>query len=123
MILSKKDIKENSHYFSFHQEEHEKLFLAVLLKVIDKLDFKLKIQKASIQLLNPDPFIVFGFRRNKKNIFLEFYHEESIKEARIIKSIKVQNSLYIHRVEISDEKDINKELLEYMVHSNALVNR
>ena len=89
---------------------------------MNKLDFKLKIQKASIQLLNPEPFAVIGLRRSKKNIFLEFYNETEIDKNRIVKTIKGNNSFIINRVDIASECDIDTELIEYIIHSNELIN-
>jgi len=122
MIITKNRAIELPTLIKFHQEEHKSLSFSIIEKMDDKMDFKLKIQKASIQFLNPEPFAVIGLRRNHKNVFLEFYNEKKIDKDRIVKTIKGNNSFIINRVNISDENDIDTELIGYIIHSNELVN-
>ena len=45
----------------------------------------MKIQKASIQLLNTESFAVLAFRKNINGIVVEFYSNKEIMSDRIIK--------------------------------------
>lgn len=109
-------------FIEFHHEEHKSLSISIIKKIGDRIDFELKIQKASVQLLNPKPFAVIGLRRSKKDVFLEFYNEIEIDKNRIVKTLKGNNSFIINRVNITAKHDIDTELIEYIVHSNELLN-
>ena len=122
MIITKNRVMELPALIEFHREEHKSLSISIIKKIGDRIDFKLKIQKASVQLLNPEPFAVIGLRRSKKDVFLEFYNEIEIDNNRIVKTLKGNNSFIINRVNITAERDIDTELIEYIVHSNELVN-
>jgi hypothetical protein len=122
MIITKNRVMELPTLIEFHREEHKSLSISIIKKIGDRIDFKLKIQKASVQLLNPEPFAVIGLRRSKKDIFLEFYNEIEIDNNKIVKTLKGNNSFIINRVNITAERDIDTELIEYIVHSNELVN-
>lgn len=122
MIINKNRVIELPTLIEFHHEEHKTLSFSIIKKMADKMEFKLKIQKASIQFLNPEPFAVIGLRRSQKNVFLEFYNENKINKDRIVKTIKGNNPFIINRVNISDENDIDTELIKYIIHSNELIN-
>ena len=122
MLITKNRVMELATLIEFHHEEHESLSISIIKKVGDKINFKLKIQKASIQFLNPEPFAVIGLRRSKKDVFLEFYNEIEIDNNRIIKTVKGNNSFIINRVNISSDSDIDTELIDYIVHSDKLIN-
>lgn len=122
MIITKNRVMELPTLIEFHHKEHKSLSISIIKKMGDRIDFKLKIQKTSIQLLNPEPFAVIGIRRSKNDVFLEFYNEIEIDKNRIVKTIKGNNSFIINRVNIVAENDIDTELIEYMVHSNELLN-
>ncbi len=120
MTIDKAKRNELEKHFIFHQKEHEILTLALLDKFSNAFEFKLKVQKASIQLLNPQPFAVLGFRRSEKHIFIEFYTQTEIKNNRIVKTLKSENNLIINRVEIFTENDIDEELINWMKESSRI---
>lgn len=122
MIIQKERFKEIPTYINFHKKEHEILSKYFIEKVFNKIDFKLKIQKASIQLLNAAPFVVLGLRRSEKHIFIEFYNENIIDDKRIVKTLKKDDNV-INRVNISTTTDIDKQLVDFVIHSNYLINR
>jgi hypothetical protein len=107
--------------FHFHRPEHEELTHTLLQHAAAQIDFTLKIQKASIQLLAPAPFAVLGFRRSHAHIFVEFLHESEIEHARIIKTITSAKHAPLHRVNVATATDIDPELLAWIVHASTLV--
>ncbi len=122
MIITKNRIIELPTLIEFYHEEHKSLSILIIKKMADRMEFKLKIQKTSIQLLNPEPFAVIGLRRSDKNVFLEFYNENEIDKSRTVKTIKGKNPFIINRVNIAFEHDMDTKLIEYIIHSNELVN-
>jgi len=121
MILEKENIGDLPHFIAFYHKEHKQLTILFLEKLAQALAFKLKIQKSSIQLLNPQPFAVIGLRKNQKQIFIEFYNETAIDNNRIINTIKGKNEYIINRVNIFDDRGIDSELIAFIIHSNDLI--
>ena len=62
MLHSNEKIDKLAELFNFHVPEHENLAVTLLKQLSKRIDFKLKIQKASIQLVSQKPFAVPGFR-------------------------------------------------------------
>ncbi|MCP4130853.1 MAG: hypothetical protein GY754_07710 [bacterium] len=114
MIAAKDKIDNISNLLHFHQHEHEALTVFLIKKLPQTMDFKLKIQKASIQLVNAEPFAVIGFRRSQKSIFLEFYNKSEIKHDRIIKTTASKNKLIINRVTIAAIDEIDAEIINWV---------
>ena len=120
--MSTKDVIENaSDALHFHRPEHENLARTLLHEVAGQIDFTLKIQKASIQLLAPIPFAVLGFRRIQAHIFVEFLHESVLEHARIIKTITSAKHPPLHRVHVVTAEDIDPELIAWIVHASTVV--
>lgn len=121
MIISKNKINEISSLFHFHRENHKYLSISFLRKVAEELDFKLKLQKSTIHLIQEQSFAVIGFRRSTENIFIEFFHEDMIKNSRVVKNVLGRNGENINRIDIYCENDIDLELLEYIIHSSEMI--
>lgn len=122
MIAQQNQIQDLPTLFSFHQNEHQDLAIHLLRALAAKIDFNLKIQKASIQLVNDQPFAVLGFRRSQTHIFFEFYSAAEIKNGRIIKTLRAKDDLLINRVEIFTANDVDDELINWTIASNKLLN-
>jgi len=117
LIITKDKIKDMKSYFTFHQPEHEVLTAYILDKLSEKIDFKLKIQKASIQLLNPEPFAVLGYRRKQKYIFLEFYNKIEVEDCRVVKTLEAENRLFLNRIHITDVGDFDDGFVDLVCES------
>lgn len=120
MILQKENINSLTNLYDFKEAEHRILSILLLERLAQSLDFKLKIQKSSIQLLNAKAFAVIGFRRNHKHIFIEFYSKAGINSNRIISTVKDKNEYIINRINILEDNDIDAELIEFITCSNKL---
>jgi hypothetical protein len=101
---------------------HSEKLLHLLNSLSSRLNYKLKIQRASIQLIHKAPFAVIAFRRKADHFFVEFYNDCIIEHDRIIKTNK-RSSLIIHTVNILTLSDIDDELLKWMERSFELVNK
>lgn len=121
MIAQQDQIEDLPTLFSFHQTEHQLLAVHLLNELATAIDFKLKIQKASIQLVDNKPFAVLGFRRSQKHIFFEFYNAEEINNPRIIKTLLAKNGYFINRVEIFTANDVDDELINWTSASSELL--
>lgn len=121
MIVTKDKIDKLPYLFHFHLHEHEVLSILLLNKMSKTMDFKLIFQKASIQLVNSEPFAVIGFRRSQKYIFLEFFNESKIENKRIIKTTKSKINLIINRVNIVTSDEIDTELLNWINDSYKML--
>ncbi len=121
MLVTKEQIKEIDNFLMFYKPKHKKLSIRILEEVANEIDFKLKIQKASIQLVTSQAFAVIGLRRSQESIFIEFYSKSKIDNDRIVKTIKGKNRLEINRINIFNENEINKELIKFILHSNELI--
>ena len=122
MIAQQNQIQDLPTLFSFHQHEHQELAIHLLRTLAAKMAFKLKLQKASIQLLNDKPFAVLGFRSSQTHIFYEFYSAAEIKNARIIKTLLAKDGLLINRVEIFTTNDVDDEVINWTIAANKLLN-
>ena len=122
MIAQQDQIDTLPTLFSFHQYEHQELATHLLRTLAAKMAFKLKTQKASIQLLHDKPFAVLGFRRSHTHIFFEFYSAAEIKNGRIIKALRAKDGLLINRVEIFTTNDVDDELINWTIAANKLLN-
>lgn len=120
MLHSLKTYKESATY---HREVHKTLTDLFLGKMSKKTDFKLKVQKASIQLVGKEPFSVIGYRRSKGSIFVEFYSHDGLEHPRISQTIIAKNGLPLHRILIEKESDINDELLVWITESERIAVR
>lgn len=121
MIVSIDSIDNLGSLFNFHKVEHATLAHALLTALADKLDFKMKLQKATIHFMHRDSFGVIGFRRTQKGIFVEFYEKNQIISDRIIKRlIGKKNNQSIARVIINDINDIDSELICWIIESFKL---
>lgn len=98
----------------------EKLF-HLLNRLSLQLNYQLKIQRASIQLIHNAPFAVIGFRRRSNHFFVEFYNDRIIENNRIVTRQDKGNSLIIHTVNVSTLSDIDNDLLKWIKHSFELV--
>ena len=81
----------------------------------------MKIQKASIQLLNTESFAVLAFRKNINGIVVEFYSNKEIMSDRIIKRTKINSNKIINRMIIQNAKEINGEILKWLVRSHEVI--
>ena len=119
-IVTKTEIDKLADLFEFHVAGHEALALTVLRKVAGRLDFRLKLQKASIQLIDAapsaTPFAVLGFRRTKPFIFLEFYGAADLDDARIVQTIEYEGRP-LHRIHIATPDDVTEDVVAWVVDS------
>ncbi len=122
MIVDKDKIKSLHNFIDFHRPVHKKLPILLLEKIAYEIDFKMKVQKASIQLICSQPFAVIGLRQNQEHIFVEFYSEIKIDKARIVNITKGKSELLINRINLIKECEIDLELIKYILHSNELLN-
>lgn len=121
MVAQQDQIDTLPTLFSFHRHEHQELAIYLLHTLAAKMAFKLKLQKASIQLLNDKPFAVLGFRRSRKHIFYEFYSATEINNARIIKTTRTKDGLLMNRVNIFTIYDVDDELINWTMTSNNMM--
>jgi len=122
-IISKEELNIffNKYNRSYYADNVEKL----IKEMLKKMTFQIKILNASIQFTKEKTaFAVCGFRRSKGYFFVEFFNEESINNERIIREIKVaveaqalEKEYIISRVEIKEEKDIDGELIKWIIKS------
>lgn len=123
MIIEKERINNLPNYIDFCHEGHKKLSISFLEKIANEIDFRLKILKASIQLIKSQSFAVIGLRRSQEHIFIEFYSEALMDNTKIIKTIKGRNGFIINQVNISNDGDIDSELIRFIIHSCELLNK
>ena len=117
-------IKENQALHRFltgNKEQFSEIVWSLLNQLEKELTFKLKIQKASIQLVCNVPFAIIGFRRSLDYIFVEFYNDIMIDNPRIVSTIAKSKQLIIHRLYVSSLDDIDIQLLTWIKSSNLLV--
>jgi len=120
MILKHTHLDQFATGFDFHRPEHKSLSLELLSTLAKQIQFKLKLQKASIQLIDKAPFGVIGLRRSKANIFVEFYTEDESHSPRIIRRQSMPNQLTLNRVELSAPSDIDEELIHWIIASQRM---
>ncbi|MEN8907281.1 MAG: hypothetical protein ABF289_15095, partial [Clostridiales bacterium] len=107
-----KDLNELKTVFKFHKNEHKNLTNHLLKKLSTTLRFRLKVQKASIQLIDKVPFAVIGLRRSCNYIFFEFYNSVSINTSRAVKTVVKDENKIINRINILSSDCIDDEILE-----------
>ena len=93
----------------------------LLNKLSQQIDFNVKIQKASIQLINKGAFAVLGFRKNMDSFFVEFYNAKQIENDRIAQMKRLNDSLIIHTVNISNSSEIDNMLISWIKQSDKLI--
>lgn len=118
--------KEKNQVLNFlGQDKH--IFADLLMLLFNDLslqfNFKLKIQKASIQLIHTLPFAVLGFRKSKDYCFLEFYSASEIDNSRIVKKTKHNDRLIIHTVNLLPDSNIDDNILTWIKNSYELTTK
>ena len=124
----------NEFFYKFKGKDLLKNVKILLEKLLEKIDFDLKINNGSIHLLKgKETFLACGFRRSKDYYFIEFFSEKHINDAKIAKEIiikdmkrnlKIKNrnaDNIIYQVEIKDENDIDKNIIDWIIKSYKLV--
>lgn len=106
--------------FAFHKAEHEALAVLFLSRIAPHVQFKLTLLKASMHLVDTEPFAVLGFRRSQAFIFVEFYNESEIASIRIDRTLPREDTRMIHRVNITSADDIDRELITWVLHSHRI---
>jgi len=84
-----------------------------------KVEFKLKIQRASIQLIADVAFSVIGFRKNGNRLFVEFYSGKTISIPRV-EEMGQRGGRLIYRASLNSIDDINEELIQWILNSYHL---
>lgn len=104
------------------RKQYSELILLFLSQLDKEVKFKLKIQKATIQLYHNVAFAVIGFRRSQSHVFIEFYNSDAICNPRIVKSITKPEhpKLVINRINVSSLHEIDIELLTWVKTSSLL---
>ncbi|HEX2995074.1 MAG TPA: hypothetical protein VHP14_09620 [Anaerolineales bacterium] len=118
--MNDRDKKEILDFLANDKQLHRDKLLSLLNALSSQLNYKIKIQRASIQLIHRRPFAVIGFRRKANCFFVEFYNDRIIESDRVIKTNQ-RDSFIIHTVNVSMLSDIDDDLLEWMKHSSELV--
>ena len=102
----------------------KQLYVDLLLLFFNKLslsiDFKIKIQKVSIQLTQKKPFAVVGFRKKCNYLIIEFYSDYPLDDNRIIKTNKTNNSKIIHTINVYKDSDIDDAIINWIIKSYEL---
>ena len=106
----------------------------LLEKLLEKIDFDIKINNGSIHLLEgKETFLACGFRRSKDYYFIEFISEKSISDVRITKEIIIKdmkrnlkikekiNNYIICQIEIKDVNDIDGKIINWIIKSYKLI--
>ena len=119
--MTAKENQEIQKFLTGDKAKFRGIVIAILNQLEKEIEFKLKIQKASIQLCCLVPFAVIGFRRSKSFIFVEFYNSNKIDDQRIVKSITKLEKLIINRVNIFSPNEIDKQLLNWIKKSESVV--
>lgn len=115
------EIKKLEEFFLPRTIMYKNIVWHFLTELEKRISFKLKIQKASIQCCGKVPFGVVAFRRSKSFFFVEFYSNDPIDNNRITLILSKPNKPIIYRVHIDSLKQIDEELINWMVLSKALV--
>lgn len=122
MILPSQKYQELEGTFQFHQVNHKTLVFHVIEQLSQKLGFKLKVQKASLQFLNKSkPFAVIALRRSKEFVFVEFYTEQSTQNNRIVREVMTSDGLIINRLLVEATDCYDAELEKWLIASSQLV--
>ena len=128
-------IKEFNDFFNkFKGKDLLKNVKILLEKLLEKINFDIKINNGSIHLLRgKETFLACGFRRSKDYYFIEFISEKSINDTRITKEIIIKdmkrnlkikernNDHIIYQVEINNGNDIDNKIINWIVKSYKLV--
>jgi len=98
----------------------------LISKMEKKIAFEIKMLNASIHFLKDNNiFSACGFRRRQKYFLVEFFSKTKINSKRVVMEIKNKytenNNYIINRVEISDENEIDNELIEWICGSYGLI--
>lgn len=107
-------------FFKSDRQEYVELVFSLLESLSKQLEFKLKIQSASIQLIHKFPFAVVGFRKSKSYFFIEFYYNSVIDSHCIVKTTRLSNSVIIHTVNLSSESTIDDNIFDWIKSSYDL---
>lgn len=98
---------------------HTTTVTKLLNALAGKVEFKLKNQKTSIQLIADVAFSVIGFRKNENQLFVEFYSEKTISSPGV-KETGQREGWLIHRASLHGIDDINDELIQWIQNSYHL---
>lgn len=120
-MISSDHIVDLPDSFHFHVAQHATLSMFLLNRMAEKLSFRLKLQKATIQLIDGAAFAILGFRRSQQSIFVEFFTEKEVSSLRVERTVIGRNGKLINRVYLHVETDVDSELLQWLMHSNKLV--
>ncbi|WP_156888350.1 DUF5655 domain-containing protein [Spirochaeta cellobiosiphila] len=120
MLIELSDVYKMAEYIHFYQEQHQQLSLLLIERLSAHLDFKLKIQKATVHFVKDDSFAVIGLRRSKASIFVEFHVSKFIKNPRVEKTLTGRKGQLIHRVTVHNGEDIDETLLTWIKDSYRL---
>jgi hypothetical protein len=120
--MTQTEIDKLDDFFLNDRINYKETIEGFLTEVEREITFKIKVLKASIQLLDKKPFAVIAFRRSKSYFFVEFYSTENIDNPRIIKTIK-KSELIINRVNILSREQIDKELIHWIQKSKSIAVR
>lgn len=122
--MNEKENKEILQFLTNDKGLHSDKLFHLLNRLSSRLNCKIKIQRASIQLIHKVPFAVIGFRRRSNHFFVEFYNDCVIENDRVIKTNDHKgDSRIIHTVNILTFSDIDDDLMKWIKHSFELVNK
>jgi hypothetical protein len=89
-------------------------------RLLFHLDFTIKIQNASIQLVHEVAFAALGFRKKKNLVFIEFYSDDEIKDNRIAAKYNKSDLMIIHTLNISALSNVDDQLMRWIIKSHEL---
>jgi hypothetical protein len=121
MNLSEKQKYLLNLFFENNYSQYKQTCFHLLNTFSELVSFDIKIQKASIQLINPEPFAVLAFRKSITGIIIEFYNNGEIKSDRIIKTIKNVGKPTIRRMTIQNIEEIDEELMKWFANSYRIM--
>jgi hypothetical protein len=118
--MNDKDKKALADFLTDEKLVFTEMLSSFLQKLSLRVDFSLKIQKASIQLINNAPFAVFAFRRKRDYFFVEFYSDIIINDESIVKTNIVDKSKIIHTINVCNGNNLEDRLLGWIEKSHSL---
>lgn len=118
--MNEKERAQLTDFLGSDRQVYSDLVFLLFDNLSKQLDFKLKIQKASIQLIHKFPFAVLGFRKSKDYFFVEFYYNSVIDNSRIIKTKMFGDSMIIHTVNLYSNSIIDDNIVNWIKSSYEL---
>lgn len=119
--MNEKDINRLLKFLDPDKQMYVDLLVRLLSRLSLEVDFKLKIQKASIQLIHQLPFAVIGFRKSKDYLLVEFYDNAAIEDERIVKRTVCKESMIIKTIHVTFDAEIDDAIINWIRKSFELV--